>query len=409
MDARTDELGSANPEINNQEEGVGSRVESDDPYADMRPSFAVRHAKDLKKLEKQIRKAKRREQEALSALENTQAQLRSSQDSADTTLLGKEYVPGETDKMPSKPFVSKATSVSSSPSVSLSETLSQNKMDANREALFDKCSDNFKRHHHIRQPFSNPFSGAKSQSLDEFLSRFNLWANRFCWTEQDKVFGLQMALDGSAAKTYDRLVANGSLLHFGLYGAIQKLRTAFPASSLSQTQAIARFSQLTQGDETVTDYSERFRDAMEQTTISENSALALALWCESVREDIRPHLMRFIPDDDAPQGSNSLSQAIMEAARVERNTKSTLGGDQKRRKVNFEDAYESATIRAVGVAPVLAEVTARLEQRSILNYLNSEILEPTLRQLQEIGDTQLELWRIYTESSGWDLSPHHPI
>ncbi len=393
-------------------------VDDTDPDADIRPAFTTRSEADLKRLrQKKLLKKFRRKQLDLIALEralrsrnagNTFEQedpLESdgsgqAQPSSTTAALPQAVARTSLASQPSVPSKpTKNGSVASFPH-SLSETLSQGDMDANREALFDKCSENFKRHYHSRQqPFSAPFSGAKSQSLDEFLGRFNLWANRFRWTEQDKVFGLQMALDGSAAKTYDRLVANGSLLDTGLDGATQKLRAAFPASSLSQTQAIAKFSQLFQGmEETVTDYSERFRDAMEQTTISEDSALAIALWCESVREDIRPHLMRFIPDDDAP-GPHPLSQAIAEAARVERNTKRTASASsewpgEKRRRVSFVEDVDSepatgrrTAVRAIGVAPLPAEIGPEVSTVNSFDFL-SAALEPTLRQMRALCDTR---------------------
>ncbi len=422
-----------------REEGVGEFV---DPYSDIRPGFAVRSDGDIKRLQKKLRQLRRLQKEhELAALEKAQARLTSRAGEARGRDPSPEPTEAEHQRQPSTAMIPLSTSavISSTSAVlppppltktsaaksgstvgSLAETLSQGDMDANRETLFEKCSDNFKRHYHTRQqPFSAPFTGAKSQSLDEFLGRFNLWANRFRWTEQDKVFGLQMALDGSAAKTYDRLVANGSLLDLGLDGATQKLRAAFPASSLSQTQAIARFSQLFQGgEETVTDYSERFRDAMEQTTITEDSALALALWCESVREDIRPHLMRFIPDDDAP-GPHPLSQAIAEAARVERNTKRATSTTsewpgEKRRRVSFEDTDgEPATgrrtaVRALGIAPLPAEIGPEANAVNSFDFL-SAALEPTLRQMRALCETQQVVAARMQESHMRAAAPPPPV
>ncbi len=271
------------------------------------------------------------------------------------------------------------------PAARLALQTTKEQKDTNRRLQLEKCSTEFQRRYHLRtQAFSNPFTGAHNQNLEEFVQRFELWANRGGWTESDKVYGMLNCLDGSAAQAYDRLMSEGELLTVDLNGAIQKLRVVFPTASLTPSQAIVQFSLMRQKKhETIAEYAERFRGAMSQAYVTEDSELAVERWCESVKKIIRPHLLRYTG------AGLSLGAVISEAARMEARLRfedSDSDSDngiqfKKKRKRTVEgDVSEPiVTVRAVGNETV--ESGSPDAQR-----LFASLMEPAICKIQALHD-----------------------
>lgn len=151
----------------------------------------------------------------------------------------------------------------------------------------------------LKQPFPKPFDGSPSHDFDDFRRRFRQRATLCGLTDPEQVVVLLGCLAGAAADIYMQWMDDGDLEGLEMPTVIDRLRRQFPSSTVTDDNALLRFTQLAQGqDESVTQLAQRFRECLRGGPISAEDPVVRRQWIKAVQPTYKAILYQDFPNDD---------------------------------------------------------------------------------------------------------------
>ena len=189
----------------------------------------------------------------------------------------------------------------------------QQRRDDNHQALMEKCSRQG-RDILRQQPFPEPFSGKAGQDIDEFFERFERRAVQAYWTGADKIVCLLSCLQGPAASAYSEWMTNGELLDLNFAQTKEKLIKRFPASRVTEHDAIRALMQMKQGKkESVADFEFRFRNVLRKApSMQPDTMPVLQAWISSVRSEFAARIYDCVGSATKPATLDELTAKTSE-------------------------------------------------------------------------------------------------